>query len=74
MHKTWILKIVGWTICCHYKQYQFSKDNVLIDPEMLPIIKTSLIKLIDYKLEFFLTYSYIMPDGDYNKLKLLKTD
>jgi len=47
--------------------YQFSRQNLLIDPEMLPLIRTSLIKLIDYKLEFFLTDSYLMPDGDYKK-------
>jgi len=54
--------------------YQFSKQNLLIDPEMLPLIKTNLIRLIDYKLEFFLTDSYLMPDGDFNKIKLPKTD
>lgn len=47
--------------------YQFSRQNLLIDPEMLPIIKTSLTKLIDYKIEYFLTDSFLMPDGDYNK-------
>lgn len=49
--------------------YQFSRQNLLIDPEMLPLIKTKLIKLIDYKLEFFLTDSFLMPEGDYNKIK-----
>jgi hypothetical protein len=47
--------------------YQFSRQNLLIDPEMLPLIKSSLIKLIDYKLQYFLTNSFLMPDGDYNK-------
>ena len=49
--------------------YQFSRQNLLIDPEMLPLIKTWLIKLIDYKLEFFLTDSYLMPEGDYSRIK-----
>jgi len=49
--------------------YQFSRQNLLIDPEMLPLIRTALIKLIDYKLEYFLTDSYLLPDGDYNSLK-----
>ena len=54
--------------------YQFSRQNLLIDPEMLPLIKTYLIRLIDYKLEFFLTDSYIMPDAEYNNLKPVKTE
>lgn len=44
--------------------YQFSKQDLLIDPEMLPLIRSELIRLIDYKLEFFLTDSYIMPEAE----------
>lgn len=42
------------------KEYQFSRDNVLIDQEMLPVIKSELIKLLDYKMEYFLTNSFLM--------------
>lgn len=42
------------------EEYQFSRDNVLIDPEMLPVIKSELVKLLDYKMEYFLTNSYLM--------------
>ena len=52
--------------------YQFSKKDLLIAPEMIPLIRSELMKLIDYKLEFFLTDSYIMPDADYNNLKIQK--
>ena len=54
--------------------YQFSKQDLLIDPEMLPLIRSELIRLIDYKLEFFLTDSYIMPEAEYNKLKPVETE
>jgi len=54
--------------------YQFSKQDLLIDPGMLPLIRSELIRLIDYKLEFFLTDSYIMPNAEYNKLKPVKTE
>jgi len=47
--------------------YQFSRQNLLIDPEMLPLIEASLIKLIDYKIEYFLTNSFLMPDADFKK-------
>lgn len=56
------------------KDYQFSRENLLIDPEMLPLIRTELVKLFDYKLEYFLTNSFLMPDGDYDNLKLLKAE
>lgn len=52
--------------------YQFSRQNLLIDPEMLPVIKTGLIKLLDYKLEYFLTNSYLLPNVDYESLKKMK--
>jgi len=42
------------------KEYQFSRDDVLIDPEMLPYIKSELSKLLDYKMEYFLSNSYLM--------------
>lgn len=42
------------------KEYQFSRDNVLIDQDMLPLIKAELIKLFDYKMEYFLTNSFLM--------------
>jgi hypothetical protein len=42
------------------KEYQFSRDDVLIDPEMLPVIKAELSKLLDYKMEYFLTNSFLM--------------
>lgn len=54
--------------------FQFSRQGELIDPEMLPLIRSELIRLIDYKLEFFLTDSYIMPDAEYNKVKIQKTE
>ncbi len=52
--------------------YQFSRQNLLIDQEMLPVIKTGLIKLLDYKLEYFLTNSYLLPNVDYESLKKMK--
>jgi hypothetical protein len=52
--------------------YQFSRQNLLIDPEMLPIIKAELIKLLDDKMEYFLTNSYLLPNVDYESLKNLK--
>lgn len=54
--------------------YLFSRDNLMIDPEMLPIIKAGLIKLLDYKLGYFLTNSFLIPDDDNESLKLLKTE
>jgi hypothetical protein len=54
--------------------YQFSRQGLLIDPEMLSLIRSELIRLIDYKLEFFLTDSYIMPEAEYNKLKPVETE
>jgi len=54
--------------------YQFSRDNVLIDPEMLLLVKDELVKLFDYRLEYFLVNSFLMPDGDYNNLKKQKTE
>jgi hypothetical protein len=56
------------------KDYKFSRENLLIDPEMLLLIRTGLVKLFDYKLQYFLTNSFLMPDGDYDSLKLLKTE
>ncbi|MDO9256814.1 MAG: hypothetical protein Q7U54_14945 [Bacteroidales bacterium] len=52
--------------------YQFSRQNLLIDPEMLPVIRTGLVKLVDYKLEYFLTNSYLLPNVDYESLKKMK--
>lgn len=51
------------------KEYQFPRENLLIDPEMLPIIKTGLVKLIDYKLEYFLTNSFLLTADDDNGFK-----
>jgi len=52
--------------------YQFSRQNLLIDPEMLPVIRTGLVRLVDYKLEYFLTNSYLLPNVDYESLKKMK--
>ena len=52
--------------------YQFSRQNLLIDSEMLPVIKTELIKLLDYKMEYFLTNSYLLPNVDYESSKKMK--
>jgi hypothetical protein len=54
--------------------YQFSRNDLLIDPEMISHVKDELIKLIDYKLEYFLVNTFLMPDGDYKNLKTQKTD
>ena len=54
--------------------FQFSRDNLLIDPEMLTLLKTGLIKLFDYKLQYFLTNSFLIPDDDYDNLKSVKTE
>jgi hypothetical protein len=52
--------------------YQFSRNGLLIDPDMLPFVKDELVKLLDYKLEYFLINSFLMPDGDYKSLKKQK--
>lgn len=54
--------ISGMDYLLPISEYQFSRQNVLIDPEMLPVIRTALIKLLDYKLEYFLTNSFLVPD------------
>ena len=54
--------------------YQFSRQNLLIDPEMIPVIRAALVKLLDYKLEYFLTNSYLLPNVEYDKLKLQKSE
>ena len=54
--------------------YQFSRQNLLIDTDMLPLIRTDLIKLIDYKLEYFLTNSFLMPNADFDKIKSEKKE
>jgi hypothetical protein len=51
------------------KQYQFSREDLLIDPEMLPVIKAELTKLLDYKLEYFLSNSFLVSIDDYNSFK-----
>lgn len=51
---------IGMDYILPLKEYQFSRDNVLIDPEILPYIKSELTKLFDYKMEYFLTNSYLM--------------
>jgi hypothetical protein len=51
------------------KEYQFSRENLLIDPEMLPVIKEELTKLLDYKLEYFLSNSFLVSIDDYNSFK-----
>jgi hypothetical protein len=55
-------------------EFQFSRQDLLIDTEMLPVIKSALIKLIDYKLEYFLTNSFLMPNVDYEKLVPVKSE
>lgn len=55
-------------------EFQFPRQNLLIDPDMLPVIKTALIKLLDYKLEYFLTNSFLVPNVEYDKLKLMKPE
>ena len=54
-------------------EYQFSRQNLLIDPEMIPVISSALVKLLDYKIEYFLTNSFLVPNVEYDKLKLLKS-
>jgi hypothetical protein len=54
--------------------YQFSRQNLLIDPEMLTLIRTNLTRLIDYKIEYFITNSFLVPDVDYDNLKTKKTE
>jgi hypothetical protein len=54
--------------------YQFSRNDLLIDPEMLLLVKDELVKLFDYKLEYFLVNTFLMPDGDYENLKKQKTE
>lgn len=56
------------------KGYKFSKERMSIDPEMLPLIKTELVKLLDYKAEHFLTGTYLVPKDAYEALKLSKTE
>jgi hypothetical protein len=51
------------------KDYQFSRADLLIDPEMLPLIKMELIKLIDYKMQYFLTNTFLIPDVDSDGFK-----
>jgi hypothetical protein len=51
------------------KEYQFSREDLLIDPDMLPIIKTELAKLIDYKMEYFLANSFLVDIDNYDSLK-----
>ena len=46
------------------RDYQFSREDLLIDPEMLPIIKSELVKLFDYKMQYFLTNTFLIPDVD----------
>jgi hypothetical protein len=43
-----------------------------IDPEMLPVIKTGLVKLLDDKIEMFLTRSFLVPKDVYDEIKLSK--
>jgi hypothetical protein len=56
------------------KEYKFSKDKIIIDPEMLPLIKTQLVKILDDELENFLTNSLIVPKNIYDNMKSLKTE
>ena len=64
----------GMDYILQFNEYQFSRDAVLIDPEMLQLIRTQLIKLFDYKLEYFLTNSYLISGDEYTRLKILKVD
>jgi hypothetical protein len=54
------------------KGYKFSDDRMSIDPEMLPVIKTGLVKLLDDKIEMFLTRSFLVPKDVYDEIKLSK--
>lgn len=56
------------------KNYKFPEEKILIKPEMLPIIKTDLENLLAYKIEYFLTKSFLLPQDAYDKLKILKVD
>ena len=56
------------------KKYKFPEEKILIDPEMLPIIKTELENLLAYKIEYFLTKSFLLPQDAYNKLKIIKVE
>ena len=54
------------------KNYDFPREDVLIDPEMLTLIRKELIKLFDYKLEYFMTNSFLISGDDYEHLKVFK--
>jgi hypothetical protein len=56
------------------KGYKFTKDIMTIDPEMIPILKSELMKLLDYKIENFLTDTSLVPKEVFDKIKLSKTD
>jgi len=56
------------------KEYKFSKDRIVIDPEMLPFIKTRLKEMLDVELENFLTKTFIVSKDDYDNVKLVKTE
>ena len=56
------------------KNFKFSKDKITIEPEMIPLIKAQLKKILDDVLENFLTNSYIVPKDAYDSVKSLKTE
>lgn len=56
------------------KDHNLFKKKAVVDPDIFPFVRSELIKLIDYKLEYFLTHSYLLPKDSYDKIKALKTE
>ena len=56
------------------KAYKFTKDIMTIDPEMIPYLKSELMKHLDYKIENFLTDTSLVPKEVFDKIKLSKTE
>lgn len=52
------------------KNYKFSSERMMIDPEMLPVIKAELTKLMDQRVEYFLTKSFLLPQDAYDSVKM----
>ena len=51
------------------KDFKFIGKNMTIDPEMFPVIKASIINVLDKKFEYFLTRTYIVPQNLYDEVK-----
>ncbi|HEY4789428.1 MAG TPA: hypothetical protein VIH57_25430 [Bacteroidales bacterium] len=51
------------------KQFKIADSNMRIDPEMFPVIKASLSSVLDKKMEYFLTRTYLVPQTLYDSVK-----